>query len=125
MDISDYTAFAAEGRLGAAAAAAFAAGFRLADHELFDLVTGLQRGREPARLLPATRPGLGRLLGISIFWEYARILPAFARCASRVRSLRLAHLLLAPKLRQSLLKLTLFRRQSNRQDLTELLMERP
>lgn len=42
METSDYTAFAAaKRRLCAAAARTFAAGFRLANHEFLDLVTGL------------------------------------------------------------------------------------
>jgi hypothetical protein len=41
MEISDYTALAAKRRLRAAAARTFAAGIRLANHELLDLVTGL------------------------------------------------------------------------------------
>ena len=92
------------------AARTFVASFRLPNHELFDLVPGLESGRKPTRLLPAPRPGFGRLLGISIFGEYARVLPPLARRASRVRRFRLAQLFLAPKLSQPLLELAFFRR---------------
>ena len=98
---------AAKRRPCAVAARTFVASFRLPNHELFDLVPGLESGRKPTRLLCApTR--FRRLLDFDI-WGIRAGTSAAREARLRVRR-SLAQLFLAPKLSQPLLELAFFRR---------------
>ena len=59
---------------------------RQLDLEILEFFSRLELGGQPAWLLPAARPGLRRLGGISIFWKHLRVrsslpLESLARCA--------------------------------------------
>src|SRR5258708_7402409 len=96
----------------ASSARAFVVDIGLVDHELLDLVTGLESGGQPTRLFPATRPGFRRLIGISIFWINPRIFPPLAR-RSQLLGRCGVHLILATKLRKAFFKLALLGSQTH------------
>jgi hypothetical protein len=108
----------------ASSARAFVVDIGLVDHELLDLVTGLESGGQPSRLFPATRPGFRRLIGISILWINPRIFPPLTR-RSQLLGRCGVHLILTTKLRKAFLKFALLGSQANGQSLTDLLVQFP
>jgi hypothetical protein len=88
------------------------AGSRIRNHKFLHGVASLESCDQPAWLLASPGPSFGRLLRISVFWKYAWILsplPWRAVQGLPVSLFGLSHLSFAPKLRQSLFKLTLLR----------------
>ena len=91
--------------------------------KILDLVSGLERGSQPARLLSPARPGFRRLIWISVLREDARIFsPLVDRALSR---LSLRGIEVTPKLREPFLELSLFRGKPSGQNLANLLVELP
>src|ERR1700730_7606525 len=99
-------------------------GFGIANHEFLDRVTHRKSGRQPTRLFSPARPGFRRLVRVSVFWKYLRILARLSSSQLLIRQIWLG-LFLALKLRQSLFEFALFGRQPDGQDPADLLMQPP
>src|ERR1700719_5415074 len=82
---------------------------RRSNPKVVKLFPGSELCSEPSRLLSAARPGLGRLLWISILREHLRVRTPFARRG-------LFRCVIRKELFQSLLKLAFFSRYFARQN---------
>ena len=101
---------------------------RCADLEIFHLTASLDCSDQPARLLSAARPSLGRLR-VTVLWKDPRVFTPRSAIGAVLRGififLSLDDIPAAIEDRQTSFKLTLLRRDPHGQDLADVFMERP